>query len=194
LESLDDVELVARVRRGHAEPLALLFERHHGPLFGFLVRTTGQRATSEDLVQEVFLRVLRYAASFKTEAPFRPWLYRIARNVLADHRARARFELPLETHATHLPANAPCAHASLETAQDRDRMTQALAKLSEEKRELLLLSRDPDLSYQALAELYGCSPSALKVRVHRALQELRGHFFQGRNSSTSEANTCAEVP
>ncbi len=192
MESLDDAELMARVRGGQAEPLALLFERHHGQLYGFLFRITGHSATSEDLVQEVFLRVLRYKASFKLDAPFRPWLYRIARNVLSDHWSRTRPDVSLEAHGGDLCATAPCAHAQLEAAQDQDRMAQALARLSVEKRELLLLSRDPDLSYGQLGELYGCSPGALKVRVHRALQELRTHFFQG--PSAPAPGILSEVP
>lgn len=191
MEELDDTELMAQVRAGQAEPLALLFERHHAPLYGFLFRITGQRSTSEDLTQEVFLRVLRYAASFKADAPFRPWLYRIARNVLADHGSRLRPEVPLETHAAGLRAPSPCAHARLENAQAQDRLAAALARMPVEKRELLLLSRDPDLSYGELAELYGCSPGALKVRVHRALQELRSHFFEGHAPGTK---MYAEVP
>ncbi len=192
MEELDDAELMARVRAGQAEPLALLFERHHRPLYGFLYRMTGHTATSEDLVQEVFLRVLRYASSFKVGAPFRPWFYRIARNVLADHGSRFRQEVPLEPHATGLCASEPSAHARLETAQEQDRLTQALAQLPVEKRELLLLSRDPDLSCGDLAELYGCSPGALKVRVHRALRELRAHFLE--DHATPEAETLVEVP
>jgi len=194
LESLSDAELMARVRLGQTEPLALLFERHHGPLYGFLFRLTGHPPTSEDLTQEVFLRVLRYAASFKLDAPFRPWLYRICRNVLADHWARARPEVPLDTHAADLCADAPCAHAHLEATQDRQRLAQAMAKLPAEKRELLLLSRDPDLSCCDLAGLYGCTSGALKVRVHRALQELRGHFFANRDLPTPDAISCVEAP
>jgi len=170
---------MARVRAGHGETaLVLLFERHHGPLFGFLYRLTGHTATSEDLVQDVFLRVLRYANSFRPGEAFRPWLYRIARNVLADHWARRKAELPLDLHAMALPAPTNCAHADLEYAQDQDRLQQALNQMPLEKRELLLLSRDPELSYADLATTYGCSISALKVRVHRAMQELRSLFFQ----------------
>ena len=179
MDSLDDSELMAQVKAGHGEaPLVLLFERHHGPLYGFLYRITGHVGTSEDLVQDVFLRVLRYADSFKSDAPFRPWLYRIARNVLADHWARHRPEVPLELYTTPLEADRECAHAQLEAAQDHQRLNEALKRMSLEKRELLLLSRDPELSYADLAVTYGCSISALKVRVHRALQELRSHFFQ----------------
>jgi len=177
LDTLDDTELMARVQAGHHEAcLAILFDRHHRPLYGFLFRLTGQQALSEDLVQEAFLRVLRYAGSFKSGASFRPWLYRIARNVLADHGTRHRLEVPLELH-TDLPAPMECAQTHLEAIQDQRRLANALNCLSGEKRELLLLSRNPELTGADLASIFGCSPGAVKVRVHRALQELRAHFF-----------------
>jgi RNA polymerase sigma-70 factor (ECF subfamily) len=176
LDSADDTQLMARVRVGDGEALALLFERHQGPLVGFLHRMTGSAGLAEDLAQESFLRVLRYARSFKPEAPFRPWLYRIARNVLADHRSP--LDLPLEPHAASVPAAGPCPHAVLEATERRQRLAEALERLPEDKRELLLLSRN--LGYEALAENFGCSAGALKVRVHRALQELRALFFEGQ--------------
>lgn len=179
MDSLDDSELMTRIRSGREEaPLVLLFQRHHGPLYGFLYRLTGQPATSEDLTQEVFLRVWRYASTFKPGAPFRPWLYRIARNVLADHWAKTRPEVSLEACSAPLEAEVACPHEMLAAEQDQRRLELALRRLTPEKRELLLLSRNPELSYAELADSYGCTLGALKVRVHRALQELRSHFFQ----------------
>ncbi len=177
MDTLDDTELMTRVQAGRDPAcLAILFDRHHRPLYGFLYRLTGQKALSEDLVQEVFLRVLRYAASFRGGTGFRPWLYRIARNVLADHGARHRPEIPMEPH-TDVAAPSDCPQMRMVAAQDRQRLASALARLPPEKRELLLLSREPSLSCADLAALYGCSPGALKVRVHRALQDLRAQFF-----------------
>ena len=194
MDFMDDSALMARVRKGRTESLAHLFDRHHGPLYGFFLRMTGQKALSEDLVQESFLRVLRFASTFREGAPFRPWLYRIGRNVLADHWGRQRPEVDLEPLAGILPAEGPCAHARLEEAQDQDRLAQALARLPAEKRELLLLSRDPDMSGRDLAECFGCTPGAVKVRVHRALQDLRSAFFGGPPTPADQDQTCMEVP
>ncbi|HQL48451.1 MAG TPA: RNA polymerase sigma factor [Holophaga sp.] len=167
---------MAQVAAGQPEAMTGLFERHHRPLYGFLLRMTGHPAAAEDLVQEAFLRVLRHAATFDARSPFRPWLYRIARNLLADHHSRRGREplAPLEAAELHDEGADPHAHA--EARQDHARLETALARLSFEQRELLLLSRDPDLSYTELAALYGCSAGALKVRVHRALQALRAQF------------------
>ncbi len=156
------------------------FLRWYEPFHERFVRYCSSRAfgimEAEDLVQEAFLRVLRHAATFDARSPFRPWLYRIARNLLADHHSRRGREplAPLEAAELHDEGADPHAHA--EARQDHARLETALARLSFEQRELLLLSRDPDLSYTELAALYGCSAGALKVRVHRALQALRAQF------------------
>ncbi|HOD32896.1 MAG TPA: sigma-70 family RNA polymerase sigma factor, partial [Holophaga sp.] len=138
---------MAQVAAGQPEAMTGLFERHHRPLYGFLLRMTGHPAAAEDLVQEAFLRVLRHAATFDARSPFRPWLYRIARNLLADHHSRRGREplAPLEAAELHDEGADPHAHA--EARQDYARLETALARLSFEQRELLLLSRDPDLSY-----------------------------------------------
>lgn len=173
---MEDAALMALVAAGHSEALAGLFERHHRPLFGFLLRMTGRPAVAEDLVQEAFLRVLRHADSFDARSPFRPWLYRIARNLLADHHVRAAREPAAHLDRLDLRDEGADPHAHAEARQDHARLQAALARLSFEQRELLLLSRDPDLSCADLAALYGCSVGALKVRVHRALQALRAVF------------------
>jgi RNA polymerase sigma-70 factor (ECF subfamily) len=176
LETADDSTVMDQVRAGRGDLVGLLFERHHRPLYGFFMNLTRNAPLSEDLCQEVFLRVLRYAPSFRAGADFRPWLYQIARNVLVDHHQRLRPLTDLEV-ADHLPDPQPGAQALAIAQADAERLGQALARLPLEKRELLLLSRDPGFSAQDLAGLYGCTPGALKVRVHRALNDLRAHFF-----------------
>ena len=73
------------VREGDLTRMGLLFERHHRPLFDFLYRMTGDRGAAEDLVQDVFVRMLRYRSTYRDEGRFETWMFRIARNVRADH-------------------------------------------------------------------------------------------------------------
>ena len=73
-EATDD-ELMQRVRDGDAAPLGVLFERYQVPLYNFFLRLTGRTAVSEDLVQEVFLRVLKYRHTYRGQSQFRTWLY-----------------------------------------------------------------------------------------------------------------------
>src|SRR5580692_11859542 len=75
-----------RVREGQLSELTELFERYSTPLYNFFLRLTLDKALSEDLTQNLFYRVLRYRQSFDpTSGSFRSWMYRMARNVHADH-------------------------------------------------------------------------------------------------------------
>ena len=79
-----DEALMRAVREGDLSRLEILFDRYHLMLFGFLIRMTGNRHVAEDLVQEVFLRILKYRATYCDDACFKTWVYRIARNARAD--------------------------------------------------------------------------------------------------------------
>jgi len=93
---LTDTQVMENVRDGKIEQLAILFERHHVPLFNFLVRLTGSRQVSEDLVQEIFCRILKYRHSYRGTSKFTTWLFQIARNAHIDHLRKQKSTYPLE--------------------------------------------------------------------------------------------------
>lgn len=169
---------MGNVRDGDIRQLAQLFERHHVRLYNFYLRLTGKRQVSEDLVQEVFCRMLKYRHTYKGGGEFTAWMYHLARNVHKDHYRKWKHE-PVTVENLPEPAAAePHAHDLLEQKQDHELLQRALAELPVEKREILILSRYQDLRYDAIAEILGCSVEAVKVRVHRAMNELRTIFFQ----------------
>ncbi len=84
LNALTDNSLMLKVKAGDLDKMGLLFERYHRPLFAFLYHSTGQAAHSEDLVQTVFYRMLKYRYTFTEVGEFRTWMYHLARNVLND--------------------------------------------------------------------------------------------------------------
>src|SRR5579872_5758178 len=98
-----------KVRSGDLDKMALLFHRHHRPLFGFLFHMTRQKEASEDLLQNVFYRMLRSRHTFTGEGDFRTWMYFIARNVAKDFlkksRAAADIAVLEERMATGVPAD-----------------------------------------------------------------------------------------
>jgi len=165
------------VRDGGLERLAPLFERHHVPLYNYYLRMTRDRELSEDMVQEVFLRILKYRHTFRGEGDFTPWLYHIARNVRIDCAKQRRHELTFDGES-HDKAEDPPYRESAEFKQSVSLLNVALARLPEEKREIILVSRYQNLKYNAIAEVLGCSVDAVKVRVHRAMNELRQIFYQ----------------
>ena len=175
---MEDAEVMAQVRAGRVERLAVIFERHHLHLFNFFLRLTGRRGASEDLVQEVFLRLLRYRASYRPGAPFAPWMWRIARNVHHDHLQTQRPPQLLDELPEGIPDGQDGADVHVMRDQEALHLWRAMNRLDPAKRELLLLSRNSELAYQDLARLMACSVGALKVQVHRALKELKTVFAE----------------
>lgn len=170
---LDDSEVMSRVRDGETERLSELFERHHRRLYGFFLRLAGDRPAAEDLVQEVFVRMLKYRHTFRSGAKFEPWMFALARNAATDQWRNRPRELPEAEDAPEPPAPFEHPLEGLERAEERRRLAAALARLPEEKRELLLLARSRSMRYEGIGELLGCSVGAVKVRVHRAMKDLR---------------------
>jgi RNA polymerase sigma-70 factor (ECF subfamily) len=187
VDSFSDHELMIAVRAGEIDKLGELFERHHGPLYGFFVRHTGDRTTSEDLVQLVFYRILKYRHTYRDEGKFSAWIYHLARKVAADH-FRRRSTAPVATDPDDLqavPDHAPHAADRAVAADDTARLHAALAALDPEQRELLVLARFQRLKHEELARLFDTSVGAMKVRVHRALKNLRDIYFKLSREQTA---------
>src|SRR4030095_2754316 len=80
-----DENLMLAVQRGEGSQLGVLFDRHHRSLFDFFARVTGSRSTAEDLVQDVFFRILKYRATFREESRCKAWMFHIAPNARIDY-------------------------------------------------------------------------------------------------------------
>jgi RNA polymerase sigma factor (sigma-70 family) len=171
-----DSQLMGRVREGEVALLGELFERHHQRLFHFFLRLARSRSAAEDLVQEVFVRMLKYRHTFRADSEFVPWMFTLARNAATDlYRARPK-ELPESEDTPEPEADLPHPIEGLERAEQARKLQRALARLAPERREILVLARFSELKYERIAEMLGISEGAVKVRVHRALKELKEAF------------------
>jgi RNA polymerase sigma-70 factor (ECF subfamily) len=169
-----------RVKAGDTNRMGLLFERYHRPLFRFLYHMLGDAATSEDLVQTVFYRMLKYRHTYTGEGEFRTWMYHLARNVLADEAKKNRHAAhhrDVADLADHL-GGGNAADAALEQTQAAAQLHQALAHLSPENREVLVLSRFQELKYVEIARLLNTTEGAVRVRAHRAFTELKAIYLR----------------
>jgi RNA polymerase sigma-70 factor (ECF subfamily) len=175
------------VRAGEIRQLGELFERYHRRLYGFFVRLTNQRSASEDLVQIVFYRILKYRHTYRDEGKFSAWIYHLARKVAADHfRKHAATPAPVDPADLHeQPDPAPPPSEQAATAEDVTLLRTALARLPLEHREVLVLSRLQHLEHKEIARLFDCSVGAVKVRAHRALKELRDVYFKIRKEKAA---------
>ncbi len=174
LPQTTDEQLMTAVRLGNTGKLAVLFNRHHAGLFRYAMRMTGQREWSEDLVQEIFVRVLRYRETYRDGNLFTTWVYRIARNAYIDQARKRRREVHTE-EPVDLPVNPS---NGLEQNQDLELLRQALDKLPEAQRELLVLARFQQMPYEQIAALLEIETGTVKTRVHRAVKQLRDIYFQ----------------
>jgi RNA polymerase sigma factor (sigma-70 family) len=180
VDPLSDHELMVAVRAGEINRLGELFERHHQPLYGYFVRHTGDRTVSEDLVQLVFYRILKYRHTYRDEGRFSAWIYHLARKVAADH-FRRKNATPQNTDPAELDTatdQTPHAADRAVAADESERLHAALAALDPGQRELLILARFQHLKHEEIARLFDLSAGAVKVRVHRALRELREIYFR----------------
>ena len=179
MESSTDSALMTLVQAGDSAQLGTLFERHHVGLFRYLLSLTRNRSLSEDLVQEVFFRVLKYARSYDPSLSFPVWLYGMARNACFDALHKGRAEMT-GSEMEDLRSSAPIPEEVIAHKQDVTFLQEALQKLPDEKREVLILSRFDDMRYEEIARILKCEMGTVKVRVYRALKELREKFCELR--------------
>ena len=178
LNSPSDNQLMEEVRDGKVEKLAILFERHHVILYNFFLRLTANRSISEDLVQDVFFRILRYRHTYRGESKFTIWMYQISRNAHVDYLRKRKEEIPLDEQWTVPLSREQTPAENMEQLEKITLLRQALAKLSLKKREILVLSRFQNLKYKEIAELLGCNTGTVKAHVHRATKELGEIYFE----------------
>jgi len=171
---VSDEQLMIRVAAGDMEALGILFERYKQPLYGFLYRLVHDVAWAEDLTLDVFLRVFDRRRTYKQGFKFSTWLFTIAHNLAADGmRKSMRSELPVDCPEEYAmpPAGHPLDIA--ERIELTDTVRQAVMALPEDQRLVILLREYEGFSYREIAEVLGANEETVRVRAHRARQNLR---------------------
>lgn len=172
-----DHELMVAVSRGDMQAMSELYQRRHRSVFRFFFRLTGRQAVSEDLVHDVFVRMLRYRQTYNAGDSFDAWMYRIARNALADEARKHRLETPAEDHAIEtVESDRPDPFDIYAKQQDLALLHRAMRELPDDKRELIVLSRFQGLSYEQIGQIVGAETGTVKVRVFRAMKEMSGIY------------------
>ena len=169
-----DEELMLAFARGDERCWEQLVGRYDQRIFNYLLRSTDDRATAEDLLQATFLRVVEARERYRPSARFSTWIYTIAANLARDEARRsarrsAARPVDCDTDASSRPGPEREA-ASLEL---RRRVAEAMRALPEDSREALILGKYEGRSYDEIAAILGCSVGAVTVRIHRAIGLLR---------------------
>jgi RNA polymerase sigma-70 factor (ECF subfamily) len=172
-------------QKGEVRAFEVLLTRHRKPVYNFILRFVGSRETAEDLMQETFLRVIRGAEAYQRQAKFTTWLYTIARNLCVDQSRRAKhrkaqsLDAPMSSSADSgtlldvLPSSEMGSDRKAVSRQLHLRIHEALARLSEEQREVFLMREFLDLPFKEIADIVGVPENTVKSRMRYALEKLR---------------------
>ena len=173
-----DHQLMLSVRDGNIEKLGQLFEDHHKRLYNFFLRQTGNRQASEDLVQDVFLRMLKYRHTYRDEGSFDTWMFSIARNARINYLRKNSVQYELLDETDNLVSSDPNPEEVYDHECDIAVLEKAMAVLPEDKREVILMCRFNNLRYEEIGKILGCTVGTVKVRVYRAMKELTEKYFE----------------
>ena len=176
-----DEELMQALGSGELAAFDALFRRHYENVRTLCARIVATDGSGDDLAQETFLRVLRHRSTFRGDARFTTWLYRIARNVCLEQLARQARDRRI---AERWQAEATTTTTD-ERPDDTELLAAAMRALTSEQREVLVLCRYHDLPFQEIGEILGCTAGAARVRAHRALAALRSAYLERSQQLTS---------
>lgn len=186
LDGVPDEALLRQYQQGDRAAFGELLQRHRRPVFNFILRYLGDRNQAEDLLQEVFLRIVQGAGEFKGESKFTTWLYTIARNLCIDTARKMVFRrhasLDGPTHGEEgdgpsLMDRIPNSGAAV----DRDaigrelqpQLARAVEALVHEQREVFVMREYLALPFKEIADIVGVPENTVKSRMRYALEKLR---------------------
>ncbi|MBV8674289.1 MAG: sigma-70 family RNA polymerase sigma factor [Acidobacteriaceae bacterium] len=182
--AMSDAEIMLRVREGDDSAFDLLVHKYHKPIVHFMFRMVHNQAVAEELAQEVFLRVYRSRQTYRAEARFTTWLYRIATNLGVNHardtkheRAAQNVYLDQPDPETGTTPDVADLKATVEQELVRDERMRAIRQhvmaLPERQRTAVLMHKYQGLDYKQIGEVLKLSESATKSLLFRAYQTLR---------------------
>ncbi len=174
---MTDEQLMEAVKSGDLQQASLLFDRYHRRIFNFLVRMMADRMAAEDVTQNVFLRMLKYRNSYNPELKFQTWIYQVARNAFADYYQQQKQSKAVSVTIEKME-NEPDIENALQQEETEKRLIRALAQVPDGYRELIVLTRFQHLKYEEVARLMDMTVANVKVKVHRAIGQLRENYFQ----------------
>lgn len=174
---------VAAAQKGDAQAYTALLDAYGPRLYGYFFRATGSHHDAEDLLGEIMLRLVKQLASYDDRGRFEPWLFRIAANMIRDRIRRnktspAALSLSVEDEdggslIDQLPGQEPDAAEGLAGFEASLELSEALAKLDEGTRQMVLLRHFGEMSFKEIADLFKCPLGTVLAKVHRGLKTLR---------------------
>ena len=179
-----DAQLMLRVREGDDSSFALLLERHRGPVVHFLYRMVQSQPVSEELAQEVFLRVYRSRERYEPTAKFTTWLFRIATRLALNWLRDGKKERGQESLTDEVREGLERQVADRQRNVEQELLYQvrlrevrgAIEDLPAKQRAAVLMHKYQGLEYSQIAKALKCSESAVKSLLFRAYETLRARL------------------
>jgi RNA polymerase sigma-70 factor, ECF subfamily len=177
-----DSSLVSRATKGDRDAFATLFDLHKRKVYSLCLRMTGDAVEAEDLAQDVFIQVFRKIATFRGDASFSTWLYRVAVNTVLmelrkKHPKQVSLDEPVETDSSCIQREVGRSDLDLEGSVDRIALNRAIQELPEGCRRIFLLHEVHGYEHHEIAKLLRCSVGNSKSQLHKARMKMQELLF-----------------
>ena len=176
----DDVLMLAWTG-GDTAAFELLYGRHRGPLYRFLLRQTRNQSLADEFFQDVWQRVIAARAGWTPDAAFSTWLFRIAHNRLNDHWRGLKHRPAAPADGDERAARVPdpsTPERELSNFEQRRRLQLAIEELPAEQREVVLLRLEQELSLEEIGAITGAGRETVKSRLRYAMDKLRARLTE----------------
>jgi RNA polymerase sigma factor (sigma-70 family) len=178
---MTESQLVARAQDGELPAFEELVTKYQREVYGLACRIVSDSEEAKDLTQQAFLQAFVHIKSFRQDAQFRTWLFRIAINQCYNYlKSRKKFGDPVDVNDMVLVATNESPESDLVSHEDRQRLYAALEKLPAKQRAVITLKVEQGLSYQEISQVLGGTAGAARVNYCQALKTLK-KFFQSED-------------
>lgn len=192
LEELSDESLMKRYGEGNARAFEMLYQRHKGPLYRFLLRQLSDRATVDELFQDVWSKLIAQRSDYHVSAKFSTWLYTLARNRVIDHyrvqgkRDSLSFSLDDDSfgEVSEGGQQLVCEHRPelvLESDKAAAKLKLLVQQLPPSQREAFVLKHDAGFNHRDIAEITGHKEETIKSQIRYAINKLKQGLFGGHH-------------
>jgi RNA polymerase sigma-70 factor (ECF subfamily) len=176
-----DADLVAATHAGDRDAFGVLVLRHQDRLYNTLLRVLGSHHDASEVLQDAFIQAYSKLSTFRGQAKFSTWMYRVALNLACSHRRRRR---PRETSLEHMKQTAgaelegthPLPEQAMIQQEQAEQVQAALMRVSREHRQILVLREIEDCSYEAIAEILAMPVGTVRSRLFRARLQLKAEL------------------
>ncbi len=168
-----DIQLVKKALKGKAAAWDKLIGRHHGPIYNFSLRMTGNRDDALDLTQEVFLATYKNLSSYSQTSPFGSWLFAIASRRAMDFFRRRKPEAGLIDEDLLETDDVDNPHRNLAEKESNRTIQQLLRQLNPDQRLVVELKFFQEMTFDEISQHLGVSPNTLKARLYSALKKMK---------------------